>query len=152
MYEDLRDESLAGLEEIGFDGFAIGGLSVGEPKHDMARILAHTTPRLPQNKPRYLMGVGTPEDLVAAVAAGIDMFDCVLPTRNARNGHFCSPATATCGSGMPNTRTTLDRLTKAARAIPAGTFRAPTCTTSTASARFSARSSAHCTTFITIRR
>jgi queuine tRNA-ribosyltransferase len=88
MYEDLRDESLAGLAEIGFDGFAIGGLSVGEPKGDMARILAHTAPRLPQDKPRYLMGVGTPEDLVAAVSAGIDMFDCVLPTRNARNGHF----------------------------------------------------------------
>lgn len=88
MYEDLRDESLAGLAEIGFDGFAIGGLSVGEPKHEMARILTHSTPRLPQNKPRYLMGVGTPEDLVAAVQAGIDLFDCVLPTRNARNGHF----------------------------------------------------------------
>ncbi|MCP5228701.1 tRNA guanosine(34) transglycosylase Tgt [Accumulibacter sp.] len=88
MYEDLRDESLAGLAEIGFDGFAIGGLSVGEPKHDMARVLAHTAPRLPRDKPRYLMGVGTPEDLVAAVAAGIDMFDCVMPTRNARNGHF----------------------------------------------------------------
>jgi queuine tRNA-ribosyltransferase len=88
MYEDLRDESLAGLEEIGFDGFAIGGLSVGEPKVDMARILAHTAPRLPQPKPRYLMGVGTPEDLVAAVELGMDMFDCVLPTRNARNGHL----------------------------------------------------------------
>ncbi|WP_313952682.1 tRNA guanosine(34) transglycosylase Tgt [Accumulibacter sp.] len=88
MYENLRDESLAGLVDIGFDGFAIGGLSVGEPKDDMARILAHTAPRLPQDKPRYLMGVGTPEDLVAAVSAGIDMFDCVLPTRNARNGHF----------------------------------------------------------------
>ncbi|WP_291981655.1 tRNA guanosine(34) transglycosylase Tgt [Candidatus Accumulibacter sp. ACC005] len=88
MYEDLRDESLAALAEIGFDGFAIGGLSVGEPKDDMARILAHTAPRLPQDKPRYLMGVGTPEDLVAAVHAGIDMFDCVMPTRNARNGHF----------------------------------------------------------------
>ncbi|MEF8721217.1 MAG: tRNA guanosine(34) transglycosylase Tgt [Candidatus Accumulibacter phosphatis] len=88
MYEDLRDESLAGLAEIGFDGYAIGGLSVGEPKDDMARILAHTAPRLPGDKPRYLMGVGTPEDLVAAVQVGIDMFDCVLPTRNARNGHF----------------------------------------------------------------
>jgi len=86
MYEDLRDESLAALREIGFDGFAIGGLSVGEPKDDMARILAHTAPRLPQEKPRYLMGVGTPEDIVAGVAAGIDMFDCVMPTRNARNG------------------------------------------------------------------
>ncbi|MGE5385599.1 MAG: tRNA guanosine(34) transglycosylase Tgt [Betaproteobacteria bacterium] len=88
MYEDLRDESLAGLDAIGFDGMAIGGLSVGEPKEDMARILAHTTPRLPTHKPRYLMGVGTPEDLVAGVQAGIDMFDCVMPTRNARNGHL----------------------------------------------------------------
>ncbi|MGL1832421.1 tRNA guanosine(34) transglycosylase Tgt [Rhodocyclaceae bacterium SMB388] len=86
MYEDLRDESLEGLSRIGFSGFAIGGLSVGEPKQDMARILAHTTPRLPAHKPRYLMGVGTPEDIVAGVAAGIDMFDCVMPTRNARNG------------------------------------------------------------------
>jgi queuine tRNA-ribosyltransferase len=88
MYEDLRDESLAGLDEIGFDGMAIGGLSVGEPKEDMARILAHTAPRLPVHKPRYLMGVGTPEDLVEAVSAGIDMFDCVMPTRNARNGYL----------------------------------------------------------------
>ena len=86
MHENLRDESLAALERIGFDGYAIGGLSVGEPKEDMRRILAHTAPQLPADKPRYLMGVGTPEDLVAAVAAGIDMFDCVLPTRNARNG------------------------------------------------------------------
>ena len=86
MYEHLRDESLAELTRIDFDGFAIGGLSVGEPKEDMRRILEHTAPRLPQNKPRYLMGVGTPEDLVASVAQGIDMFDCVMPTRNARNG------------------------------------------------------------------
>jgi queuine tRNA-ribosyltransferase len=86
MYEDLRDESLAALDDIGFNGFAIGGLSVGEPKEDMARIMAHTAPRLPAHKPRYLMGVGRPEDIVAAVTAGIDMFDCVMPTRNARNG------------------------------------------------------------------
>jgi queuine tRNA-ribosyltransferase len=86
MYEALRDESLAGLMDIGFSGYAIGGLSVGEPKDDMARILAHTAPRLPSEAPRYLMGVGTPEDIVAGVAAGIDMFDCVMPTRNARNG------------------------------------------------------------------
>ncbi len=86
MFESLRDESLAGLTEIGFDGYAIGGLSVGEPKPEMLRILAHTAPRLPAHRPRYLMGVGTPEDLVAGVSAGIDMFDCVLPTRNARNG------------------------------------------------------------------
>jgi queuine tRNA-ribosyltransferase len=82
----LRDESLAGLARIGFDGYAIGGLSVGETKEEMQRILEHTAPRLPAAKPRYLMGVGTPHDIVAAVAAGIDMFDCVLPTRNARNG------------------------------------------------------------------
>jgi queuine tRNA-ribosyltransferase len=86
MYEDLRDESLAGLLDIGFEGYAIGGLSVGEPKEDMQRILAHSAPRLPRDKPRYLMGVGTPEDLVEAVGAGVDMFDCVMPTRNARNG------------------------------------------------------------------
>ena len=91
MYEDLRDESLEKLQQIGgkgFDGFAIGGLSVGEPKDDMARILAHTTPKMPADKPRYLMGVGTPEDLVHGVQTGIDMFDCVMPTRNARNGHL----------------------------------------------------------------
>jgi queuine tRNA-ribosyltransferase len=88
MYEDLRDESLAGLDQIGFDGMAIGGLSVGEPKEDMERILAHVAPRMPTHKPRYLMGVGTPEDLVHSVKAGIDMFDCVMPTRNARNGHL----------------------------------------------------------------
>lgn len=86
MFEDLRDISLAGLVDIDFDGFAIGGLSVGEPKEDMLRILAHTAPKMPPNKPRYLMGVGTPEDLVAAVSNGVDMFDCVMPTRNARNG------------------------------------------------------------------
>ncbi len=86
MYERLRDESAAGLAEIGFDGYAIGGLSVGEPKEEMLRTLAHVAPRLPTDKPRYLMGVGTPEDLLEGVARGIDMFDCVLPTRNARNG------------------------------------------------------------------
>jgi len=86
MYERLRDESLAGLEEIDFPGLAIGGLSVGEPKEDMLRVLEHIGPRLPENKPHYLMGVGTPEDLVEGVANGVDMFDCVMPTRNARNG------------------------------------------------------------------
>lgn len=86
MYEHLRDESLAGLTDIGFEGYAIGGLSVGEPKEDMLRILAHVTPRLPAEAPRYLMGVGTPEDLVEGVSRGVDMFDCVMPTRNARNG------------------------------------------------------------------
>ena len=86
MYESLREESLAGLKDIGYHGYAIGGLSVGEPKEDMRRVLAHTAPRLPDDKPRYLMGVGTPEDLLASVDQGVDMFDCVMPTRNARNG------------------------------------------------------------------
>lgn len=88
MYEQLRDRSLAGLEEIDFDGYAIGGLSVGEPKEDMIRILDHMATSMPNNKPRYLMGVGKPADLVEAVRRGIDMFDCVMPTRNARNGHL----------------------------------------------------------------
>ncbi len=88
VHTDLRDESLGTLVDIGFDGYAIGGLSVGEPKEEMLRILEHVAPSLPADRPRYLMGVGTPEDLVAGVAAGIDMFDCVLPTRNARNGHL----------------------------------------------------------------
>jgi queuine tRNA-ribosyltransferase len=86
MYPSLREESLAELVKIGFDGYAVGGLSVGEPKEERARIVAHTVPRLPEASPRYLMGMGTPEDIVEAVAAGIDMLDCVLPTRNARNG------------------------------------------------------------------
>lgn len=86
MHENLRDDSSAALQKIGFDGYAIGGLSVGEPKADMQRILKHTAPQLPHDKPRYLMGVGTPADIVNAVAQGVDMFDCVLPTRNARNG------------------------------------------------------------------
>jgi queuine tRNA-ribosyltransferase len=88
MFEALRRESLDRLLEIGFDGYAIGGLSVGEPKDDMLRILEAVGPALPHDAPRYLMGVGTPADLVAAIARGIDMFDCVLPTRNARNGHL----------------------------------------------------------------
>jgi queuine tRNA-ribosyltransferase len=88
MHESLRDESLLGLEEIGFDGYAIGGLSVGEPKEDMLRILNTLPPKMPQDKPRYLMGVGKPQDILEAVRRGIDMFDCVMPTRNARNGHL----------------------------------------------------------------
>ncbi len=86
MYEDLRERSLAELVRIGFDGYALGGLSVGEPKADMQRILEHMAPRLPVDRPRYLMGVGTPEDLVLSVSRGIDLFDCVMPTRNARHG------------------------------------------------------------------
>jgi len=88
MHEDLRTLSLQGLEEIGFDGIAVGGLSVGEPKEDKTRILQHLAPHLPASKPHYLMGVGKPEDIVEAVFYGIDMFDCVLPTRNARNGQL----------------------------------------------------------------
>ena len=88
MHEDLRTLSLQGLEEIGFDGIAVGGLSVGEPKEDKTRILQHLVPHLPASKPHYLMGVGKPEDIVEAVFYGIDMFDCVLPTRNARNGQL----------------------------------------------------------------
>jgi queuine tRNA-ribosyltransferase len=86
VYQNLRDESLDELKAIGFDGYAIGGLAVGEPEEDRARVMGHVSPRLPAGKPRYLMGMGTPEDIIGAVAAGIDMFDCVLPTRNARNG------------------------------------------------------------------
>jgi len=88
MFENLREESLASLVELDLPGYAIGGVSVGEPKELMQRIVAHTPHRLPGHKPRYLMGVGTPEDLVEGVAAGVDMFDCVMPTRNARNGHL----------------------------------------------------------------
>lgn len=88
MFENLREESLAALVELDFPGYAVGGVSVGEPKEEMLRIMAHTPHRLPAHKPRYLMGVGTPEDLVDGVANGVDMFDCVMPTRNARNGHL----------------------------------------------------------------
>ena len=88
MFENLRQESLDALVELDLPGYAVGGVSVGEPKEEMLRIMAHTPHRLPAHKPRYLMGVGTPEDLVEGVAAGVDMFDCVMPTRNARNGHM----------------------------------------------------------------
>ena len=88
MYENLRTESLERLVEISFPGYAIGGLSVGEPKEDMNRVLDHIVARCPADRPRYLMGVGTPQDLVEGVLRGIDMFDCVMPTRNARNGHL----------------------------------------------------------------
>lgn len=88
MYEHLRHQSLNGLVDIGFDGYALGGLSVGEPKEDMRKIITALAPQLPANAPRYLMGVGTPADIVEAVRRGIDMFDCVMPTRNARNGHL----------------------------------------------------------------
>lgn len=88
IYEDLREVSLGKLTDLGFDGYAIGGLSVGEPKDDMLRVIRHIAPLMPQDKPRYLMGVGTPGDLVESVRRGVDMMDCVMPTRNARNGHL----------------------------------------------------------------
>ncbi|MFD2095319.1 tRNA guanosine(34) transglycosylase Tgt [Corallincola platygyrae] len=88
IYEDLRDQSLEGLLEVGFDGYAVGGLAVGEPKEEMHKVLEYIVPKIPEDKPRYLMGVGKPEDLVEGVRRGIDMFDCVMPTRNARNGHL----------------------------------------------------------------
>jgi queuine tRNA-ribosyltransferase len=88
MYENLREASIDALVALDLPGYAIGGVSVGEPKELMQRIVAHTPQRLPATKPRYLMGVGTPEDLIDGVAAGVDMFDCVMPTRNARNGHL----------------------------------------------------------------
>jgi queuine tRNA-ribosyltransferase len=88
MYEHLREASLIGLMDIGFDGYAVGGLSVGEPETDRLRVLKFLSGRLPADRPRYLMGVGTPADIIAAVRRGIDMFDCVMPTRNARNGYL----------------------------------------------------------------
>ena len=92
MYQDLREKSIKGLSKIGFDGYAIGGLSVGEPKEEMQHVLDGLAPLMPQDKPRYLMGVGKPEDIVEAVRRGVDMFDCVMPTRNARNGHLFVPS------------------------------------------------------------
>jgi queuine tRNA-ribosyltransferase len=88
VFPDLRDHSLATLLDIGFDGYAVGGLAVGEPKEEMDKILDHLSSKIPEDKPRYLMGVGTPDDLINCVMKGIDMFDCVMPTRNARNGHL----------------------------------------------------------------
>ena len=88
MYVPLREASIAGLTDIGFDGYAIGGLAVGEPKEERERVIDAIEPSLPRDRPRYLMGVGTPEDLVEAVRRGVDMFDCVMPTRHARNGHL----------------------------------------------------------------
>jgi queuine tRNA-ribosyltransferase len=88
VHHELRTRSAEGLKQIGFDGYAVGGLAVGEPEHERNLMLEHTCPQLPQDRPRYLMGVGRPEDLVESVARGIDMFDCVMPTRNARNGHY----------------------------------------------------------------
>ncbi|HRN60782.1 MAG TPA: tRNA guanosine(34) transglycosylase Tgt, partial [Chiayiivirga sp.] len=88
VHPELRSRSAEGLMQIGFDGYAVGGLAVGEPEHERNAMLEHTCPLLPEDRPRYLMGVGRPQDIVEAVRRGIDMFDCVMPTRNARNGHY----------------------------------------------------------------
>ena len=88
VHHDLRTRSAEALKQIAFDGYAVGGLAVGEPEHERNAMLEHTCPQLPADRPRYLMGVGRPEDLVESVARGVDMFDCVMPTRNARNGHY----------------------------------------------------------------
>ena len=140
MYEDLREESLKGLEELDFPGLAIGGLSVGEPKPEMYRMLRAVGPILPEHKPHYLMGVGTPEDLVYGVAHGVDMFDCVMPTRNARNGWLFTRF-GDLKSKTPNTNSTSVRLMKAAPATPAKTSAVPTCTIYTESAKSWAHSS-----------
>ena len=112
MFLDQRDQSLNALVEMGFDGYAIGGLSVGEPKDEMFKVMQHTAPNLPKNQPRYVMGVGKPEDLVEGVRRGVDMFDCVMPTRNARNGHLFTEtgvlklrnaASRTCGDPIDDT-------------------------------------------------
>ncbi|KXK44044.1 MAG: queuine tRNA-ribosyltransferase [Nitrosomonas europaea] len=148
MYESLRDRSASGLCAIGFDGYAIGGLSVGEPKADMQRILRHTAPQLPADKPRYLMGVGTPEDIVHAVAQGIDLFDCVLPTRNARNGWlytsrvFSSYVTAATG-WIPRHRMNTVIVT------PAVISHVLTCTICSVPAKCWVPGSTRCTTCIT---
>ena len=146
MFETLREASVDGLAELDLPGYAIGGVSVGEPKDEMQRIVAHTPHRLPAGKPRYLMGVGTPEDLVEGVAAGVDMFDCVMPTRNARNGHLF---TRFGDLRIRNARYKQRRGSRSIRpapARPARASRAPTCTTSTAAARCSRRCWRACTT------
>ncbi len=131
MHADLRAASVGGLQAIGFDGYAIGGLSVGEPKEEMLRVLDETTPHLPGDRPRYLMGVGTPEDIVAGVLAGIDMFDwsCRRATPATAG---CSRASATSRSATRATAWTPGRWTKPARATPAAISPAPTCTTCSA--------------------
>ena len=135
MFEALREESLAALVELDLPGYAIGGVSVGEPKDEMLRIVAHTPHRLPADKPRYLMGVGTPEDLVDGVAAGVDMFDCVMPTRNARNGHlFTRFGDLRIAQRAPQDRRAAARRDLRLPRLRAAS-RAPTCTTSTAAAR-----------------
>lgn len=135
VYEDLRDVSVKGLVDIGFDGYAVGGLAVGEPKEDMHRILEHVCPQIPEDKPRYLMGVGKPEDLVEGVRRGIDMFDCVMPTRNARNGHLFV-TDGVVKSVMPSTRMILLRWIRTVIATRVAITAAPTCTISTVATKY----------------
>ena len=150
MHEDLRDRSVEGLVGIGFDGYAIGGLSVGEPKDEMLRVLAHTAPRLPADRPRYLMGVGTPEDLVAGVRGGVDMFDCVLPTRNARNGWlFTRHGDIRIRNARHRSDTAPLDPTCCVLYMPQ-LFARRTCTTCSASTKSSARGSRRSTTCTTI--
>ena len=121
MHHDLRTRSADGLKAIGFDGYAIGGLAVGETEDERNAMLEHTCPQLPQDRPRYLMGVGRPEDLVEAVARGVDMFDCVMPTRNARNGHyFTSTGTVRIRNARYEQRHWI-RSSRAAAVMPAAT-------------------------------
>lgn len=137
VHLELRDASLAGLVGIGFEGYALGGLAVGEPEAERLAVLDHVASRMPADRPRYLMGVGRPEDIVAAVVRGIDLFDCVLPTRNARNGHLFT-SEARFGSAIAATATTPGRSTRPATATPAATTAGPICTISTAAVRSSA--------------
>ena len=131
LYRDLRLESAAQLVEMGFAGIAVGGLAVGESAAEREQVLDLLKDQLPTNSPRYLMGVGKPTDIVAAVMRGIDMFDCVLPTRNARNG-TSSPPGACCVCATAATATTRGPSMKIATATAAATSAAPTCTTSSA--------------------
>ena len=145
MYKQLREESLAGLVDIGFDGYALGGLSVGEPKEEMIQVLDDVAHQLPDEKPRYLMGVGTPADLLEAVRRGVDMFDCVMPTRNARNGIYLR-AMVLSSYATHGTRPARSRWTTTATAIPVQTLVALICTISIVVTRFWALSCALSTT------
>ena len=121
MYSNLRQASLEGLQAQGAPGYAIGGLSVGEPKEEMARVVEEITPHMPEASPRYLMGVGTPDDIINAVIQGVDMFDCVMPTRNARNA-ICSHPPDCSDCEMPDIGMTRGRLMRAVIAIPVRIF------------------------------
>ena len=147
MHLALRTASLEALSALDLPGLAIGGLAVGEPEEERLRVLEHTLPLMPADRPRYLMGVGHPQDIVAAVARGVDMFDCVMPTRHARNGHLFTSAGVI---NIRNARTsaTRARSTRPAPATPAATTRAPICGTSTAATRSSACGSTPSTTCI----